>query len=183
MLGNLRVRDALSSGLKRELEMTDFWMFSSPFYPKPRRHALTWTSYNFCFVVVRKLGCCLEEEEREADCFQFSSVAQSCPTLCDPMIAARQASLSITNSRSTPKHMSIETVMPSNHLILCHHILLLLSISPSIRVFSNELTLRMRWLRYWSLSFSISPSKEHTGLISFRMEYFRIVILKKLSLR
>ena len=175
MLGNLRVRDALSSGLKRELEMTDFWMFSSPFYPKPRRHALTWTSYNFCFVIVRKWGCCLEEEEREADCFQFSSVAQSCLTVCDPMIAARQASLSITSCRSSLKLMS---VMPSSHLILCCPLLPLPPIPPSLRVFSNELNLRMRWLRYWSLSFSISPSKEHTGLISFRMDWLDLLAVQ-----
>ena len=83
--------------------------------------------------------------------------------------AARQASLSITNSRSLPKSMSIESVMPSNHLILCRPLLLLPSIPPWIRVFSNESTLHMRWPKYWSLSLSISPSNEHPGLISFRM--------------
>ena len=96
--------------------------------------------------------------------YQFSSVAQSCPTLCDPMIAARQASLSITNSRSTPKHMSIETVMPSNHLILCHPLLFLPLIPPSIKVLSNESALHIRWPKYWSFSLSISPSNEHPGL-------------------
>ena len=90
---------------------------------------------------------------------QISSVAQSCLTLCDP-IAACQASLSITNSRSLPKLMSIESVMPPSHLILCHPLLLLPSIPPSIRIFSNESTLRMRWPKYWSFSFSISPSNE-----------------------
>ena len=88
-----------------------------------------------------------------------------------PWIAARQASLSITNSRSSPKPMSIELVMPSSHLILCHPLLLLPPIPPSIRVFSNESTLRMRWPKYWSFSFNISPSKEHPGLISFRMDW------------
>ena len=88
-----------------------------------------------------------------------------------PWIAARQASLSITNSRSSPKPMSIELVMPSSHLILCHPLLLLPPILPSIRVFSNESTRRMRWPKYWSFSFSISPSKEHPGLISFRMDW------------
>ena len=83
-------------------------------------------------------------------------------------IAAHQASLSITNSRSSLKLMSIESVMPSSHLILCCPLLLLPPIPPSIRVFSNESTLRMRWPKYWSFSFSISPSKEHPGLISFR---------------
>ena len=89
----------------------------------------------------------------------FSSVTQLCPTLCDPMTAARQASLSITNSRSLLKLMSIESVMPSNHLILCRP-LLLPSIFPSIRVFSRDLALHIRWPKYWSFSFSfsISPS-------------------------
>ena len=87
-----------------------------------------------------------------------------------PRIAARQASLSITNSWSSLRLTSIESVMPSSHLILCHPLLLLLSIPPSIRVFSNESALHMRWPKYWSFSFSISPSKEHPGLISFRMD-------------
>ena len=101
---------------------------------------------------------------------QFSSVAQSCPTLCDPWIAARQASLSITNSQSLLWLMAIESVMPSSHLILGHPLLLLAPIPPSIRVFSNESTLRMRWPKYWSFNFSIIPFKEHPGLISFRMD-------------
>jgi len=84
--------------------------------------------------------------------------------------AARQASLSITNSWSPPKPMSIESVMPSNHLILCHPLLLLPSIFPSIRVFSNESDLHIRWPKYWSFSFNMSPSNEHPGLISFRMD-------------
>ena len=88
-----------------------------------------------------------------------------------PWIAAHQASLSITNSRSSPRLMSIESVMPSSHLILCHPLLLLAPIPPSIRVFSNESTLRIRWPKNWSFSFSISPSKEHPGLISFRMDH------------
>ena len=87
-----------------------------------------------------------------------------------PWIAARQASLSITNSRSSLKLMSIELMMPSSHRILCHPLLLLPPIPRSIRVFSNESTLHMRWPKYWSFSFSISPSKEHPGLISFRMD-------------
>ena len=86
-----------------------------------------------------------------------------------PWIAACQASLSITNSRSSLRLTSIESVMPSSHLILCHPLLLLPSIPPRIRVFSNESTHRMRWPNYWSFSFSISPSNEHPGLISFRM--------------
>ena len=95
------------------------------------------------------------------------SVAQSCLTLCDPMIAAYQASLSITNSRSLPKVMSIELVMPSNHLIFCLPLLLLPPIFPSIRVFSNESAHCIRWPKYWSFSFSISPSKEYSGFIFF----------------
>ena len=87
-----------------------------------------------------------------------------------PWIAARQASLSITNSQSSLKLTSIESVMPSSHLILCRPLLLLLTIPPSIRVFSNESTLRMRWPKYWSFSFSIIPSKEIPGLMSFRMD-------------
>ena len=87
-----------------------------------------------------------------------------------PWITARQASLSITNSRSSLKLMSIESVMPSSHLILCRPFLLLPPIPPSIRIFSNESTLRMRWPKYWSFSFSINPSNEHPGLISFTMD-------------
>ena len=102
---------------------------------------------------------------------QFSPVTQSCPTLCDPWTAARQASLSITNSRSLLKLMSIESVMPSNHRILCRPLLLLPSIFPSIRVFSNESTLCIRWPKNWSFSFNISPSNEYSGLISFRMKW------------
>ena len=100
--------------------------------------------------------------------YQFSSVSQSCLTICDP---ACQASLSITNSRSLPKFMSIKLAMPSNHLILCHPLLLLPSILPSIRVFSNESVLHIRWPEYWSFSFSISPSSEYSELISFRMDW------------
>ena len=87
-----------------------------------------------------------------------------------PSIAARQSSLSITNSRSSLRLMSIETVMPSSHLFLCRPLLLLPPIPPSITVFSNESTLLMRWPKYWSFSFSINPSKEIPGLISFRMD-------------
>ena len=88
-----------------------------------------------------------------------------------PWIAACQASLSITNSQSSPKPMSIESMMPSNHLILCRPLLLLPSIFPSIRVFSGESALRIRWPKYWSFSINISPSNEHPGLISFRMDW------------
>ena len=112
---------------------------------------------------------------------QFSSVAQSCLTVCNPWTAARQASLSITNSRNLLKRMSIESVMPSNHLILCCPLLLLPSIFPSIRVFSNESALHIRWPKYWSFSFNISPSNEHPGLISFRMDWLDLLAVKGLS--
>ena len=95
-----------------------------------------------------------------------------------PWIAARQASLSITNSRSLPKPTSIESVMPSNHLILCCLLLLLPPIPPCIRVFSNESTLRMRWPKYWSISFNISPSSEHPGLIAFRMDWLDLLAVQ-----
>ena len=92
-----------------------------------------------------------------------------------PWIAAHQASLSITNPRSLLKLMPIESVMSPSHLILCHPLLLLLPIPPSIRVFSNESVLRIRWPKYWSFSFSISPSNEHPGLISFRMDWYNML--------
>ena len=95
------------------------------------------------------------------------SGATSCPTLCDPMDAACQASLFFTTSRSLPKLLSVESVMPSNHLILCRPLLLLPSVFPRIRVFSNESALFIRWPKYWSFSLSISPSHEYSGLISF----------------
>ena len=95
-----------------------------------------------------------------------------------PWTAAHQASLPITNSRSLPKLMSIESVMPCSHLILCHPLLLLPSIPPSIRVFSNESILLMRWPKYWSFSFSIRPSNEHPGLISFRMDWLDLLTVQ-----
>ena len=95
-----------------------------------------------------------------------------------PWTAARQASLSITNTRSPPKPMSIELVMPSNHLILCCPLLFLPSVFPSIRVFSNESVLRIRWPKYWSFSFKISPSNEHSGLISFRVDWLDLLAVQ-----
>ena len=99
--------------------------------------------------------------------FCCCSVTQSPPTLCDPMNCSRQAFLSITNSQSLPKLTSIESVMPSSHLILCRPLLLPPSIFPSIRVFSNESALCIRWPKYWSFSFSISPSNDYSGSIAF----------------
>ena len=95
-----------------------------------------------------------------------------------PRIAAHQASLSITNSWSLLKLMPIESVMPSNHLILCRPLLLLPSIFPSIKVFSSESTLRIRWPKYWSFSFSISPSNQYSGLISFRMDWLDLLAVQ-----
>ena len=111
---------------------------------------------------------------------QLSSIQLlSCVRLfATPRIAARQASLSITNSRNSPILTSIESEMPSSHLILCHPLLLLPSIPPSIRVFSNESTLRMRWPKCWSFSFSIIPSKEHPGLIFFRMDWLDLLAVQ-----
>ena len=101
----------------------------------------------------------------------------SCVWLCDP-VNHSQTSPSITNSWSLPKPMFIESVMPSNHLILCHPLLLLPSISPSIRVFSNESALCIRWPKYWSFSFNISPSNEQPGLISFRMDWLDVLAVQ-----
>ena len=98
-----------------------------------------------------------------------------------PWAAAREASLSITNSQSLLKLMSIESVMPSNHLILCCSLLLLPSVFPSIRVFSSESALPIRWPKYWSFSFSISPSNEYSGLISFRIDWLDLLALQGLS--
>ena len=111
---------------------------------------------------------------------QFSSVQSlsRVQLFVTPWIAARQASLSITNSRSRPKLMSIELVMPSSHLILCCPLLLLPPIPPSIRVFSNESTLHLRWPKYWSSSFSISPSNEHPGPISIRMDWLDLLAVQ-----
>ena len=110
--------------------------------------------------------------------YVFSSVAQLCLFFATPWTAAHQASLSITNSRSLLKLMSIELVMPSNHLTLCRPLLLLPSIFPSIRVFSNESVLCIRWPEYWCFSFSISPSNEHSGLISFRMDWLDLLAVQ-----
>ena len=109
---------------------------------------------------------------QEDDISQFNSVQSlgHVQLFATPWITERQASLSITNSRSLLKLMSIKSVMPSSHLILCHPLLLLPPVPPSIKVFSNKSTLHMRWPKYWSFSFSIIPSKEIPGLISFRMD-------------
>ena len=107
---------------------------------------------------------------------QFGSVAQSCPTLCDPMNLSMPG---LPISQSPPKPMSIESVMPSSHLILCRPLLLLPSIFPSFRVFSSESALHIRWPTYWSFSFSISPSNEHPGLISLRMDWLDLLAVQR----
>ena len=115
------------------------------------------------------------------DTFYFPSSVQSlsCVWLVTPWIAAHQTSLSITNSRSLLKLMFIESMMPSNHLILCHALLLPPSVCLSIRVFSNESVLHIRWPKYWSFSFSISPSSEYSGLISFRMDWLDLLAVQR----
>ena len=135
--------------------------------------------YNYIFLL-SFLGC------RYVFCIfltssvQFSSVQSlSCVRLfATPWIAARQASLSITNSQSSLKLTTIESVMPSSHLILCRPLLLLPPIPPSIGVFSNESTLHMRWPKYWSFNFSIIPSKEIPGLFSFRMDWLDLLAVQ-----
>ena len=102
---------------------------------------------------------------------QFSSVTQSCPTLCNPMNSSTPSLPVHHQLLSLPILMSIESVMPSNHIILCHPLLLLPSIFPNIKDFSNESAFRIRWPKYWSFSFNISPSYEYSGLISFRMNW------------
>ena len=109
---------------------------------------------------------------------QFSSVAQSCLTFATPWTEACQATLSITNAWSLLKLTSIASVMPSNHLILCCPLLLLPSIFPSIKVFSNESVLCIGWPKYWSFSFSISPSNEYSGLISLRNDWFTLLAVQ-----
>ena len=114
------------------------------------------------------------------DSIQFSSVQSLSPVwlFATPWIASRQASLSITNSQNSPRLTSIESVMPSSHLILCHPLLLLPPIPPGIRVFCSESTHLMRWPKYWSFSFSIIPSKEIPGLISFRMDWLELLAVQ-----
>ena len=112
---------------------------------------------------------------------QFSSVQSlsRVQLFVSALSAALQASLSITNSRSPPKLMSIESVMPSNHLILCRPLLLSPSVFPSIRIFSGESVLHIRWPKYWSCSFSINPSNEYSGLISFRMDWLDFLAVQE----
>ena len=134
-----------------------------------------WTELNWVcllyFICVCWNFCVLH-----SDCCCYS-VTQSCQTLGNRGLPAWQASLSFTISQSLFKLMSIESVMPSNYLILCRPLLLLPSIFPSIRIFSNESALHIRWPKYWSFSFSISPSNEYSGLISFRMDWLDLLVV------
>ena len=109
---------------------------------------------------------------------QFSSVTQSCPTVCNPITVARHDFQSITNSWSIFKLMAIKLVTPSNHLILCQPLLLQPSIFPSIRVFPSESVLQIKWPKYWSFSFTISPSNDYSGLISFRMDWLDLLAVQ-----
>ena len=118
----------------------------------------------------------LSAENPPPHCFCCGSVAQLYPTLCDPVDCTHQASLSFTISQCLLKLLSTESVMLSNHLGLCHPLLRLPSIFPSIRVFSNELALCIRWPKYWS--FTISPSKEYSGLISFKIDWFDLLAVQ-----
>ena len=121
------------------------------------------------------------QDNFEEGTLQFSSVQllSHARLFATPWTAAHQASLSITNSQSLLKLMSIESVMPSNHLILCHPLLLLPSIIPSIRIFSNESALHIRWPKYWSFSFSLSPSNEYSELISFRIYWLNLLAVQR----
>ena len=144
-------------------EITPFWL------------SVSW-KYFLSFPPIKV--CYEESTSRPRKLTQFSSVAQSCPTLCDPWTTARQASLSVTNCQSPPKPMSIESVIPSNHLILCHPFLLLPSIFPSIRVFSNESALLITWSKYWSFRFRNSLSSEYSRLISFWIDWFDLLAVQ-----
>jgi len=155
---------------------------------KSKNNSCKWI---YIVAVVQSLSCvqlfvtpmdCSTPDSSVLHCLpvQFSSIQllSRVRLFATPWITARQASLSITNSQSSCKLTSIESVMPSSHLILCHPLLLLSPIPPSIRVFSNESTLCMRWPKYWSFSFSIIPSKEIPGLISFRMDWLDLLAVQ-----
>ena len=120
----------------------------------------------------------MEQNKNAENKNQFSSVARPCPTLCDPMNRSTPGLPVHHQLQSPPKPMSIGSVVPSSHLILYHPLLLLPSIFPSIRVFSNESALCIRWAKYWSFSFNISPSNEHPGLISFRMDWLDLLAVQ-----
>ena len=122
--------------------------------------------------------CCSTFKVFRSESVQFSPVAQSCPTLCDPMNHSTPGLPVYHQLLEFTKPMSIESVMPSNYLILCRPLLLLPSIFPSIRVFSNESALPIKWPKYWSFSFSIRPSNEYSGLISFKMDWLDLLAVQ-----
>ena len=146
----------------------------------------TMTNFIFLGSKITANGDCKHEIKRHLlfgrkamiNLVHFSSVAQLYPTLCNPMDCSTPGFPVHNNSGSLPKLMSIKSVMPSNHFILCHPFILLASIFPSIRVFSNESALHIRWPKYWSFTFSISPSNEHPGLISFRMDLLDLLAVQ-----
>ena len=140
-------------------------------YPEVSQHSIL-------IMLVLSLGTLFYSFPELIYSVQFSSVAQSCPTVCDTMNPSTPGLPVHHQLPSSLKLMSIESVMPSSHLILCHPLLLMPPIPPSIRVFSNESTLRMRWPKYWSFSFSISPSNEHPGLISFRLDWLDLLAVQ-----
>ena len=150
-----------------------FFLFHGlPFY---------FVSYFVCFMQKLFSLVCFPLPELLVSYQKNYSVQFSCSVVSNsatPQTAARQASLSIANSQSPPKPMSIESVMPYNHLILCRPLLLLPSTFPSIRVFSNESVLCIRWPKYWSFSFNISPSNEHSGLISFKLDWLDLLAVQ-----
>ena len=163
--------------------------FTSFFYPvykylsvfcQCRTQSFKRPKWYWIYLLTCLTACILQWWEDGFCLLQFSSVHLFSRVLlfATPWTAARQASLSITNSQSSPKPMSIESVMPSNHLILCRPLLLLPSIFPSIRIFSNESALHIRYPKYWSLSFNISPTNEHPGLISFRMDWLDLLAVQ-----
>ena len=129
--------------------------------------------------ILSKIPCAIEQVVINSFKYQSVQLLSRVQLFVTPWIAARQASLSITNSRSSLQLTSIKSVMPSSHLILCRPLLLLPPIPPSIRIFSNESTLHMRWPKYWSFSFSISPSSEHPGLLSFRMDWLDLLAVQR----
>ena len=127
---------------------------------------------------MKNIYFCVTDYARAFDCVQFSSVAHSGPTLCDPLNCSTPGLPVHHHLWSSLRLTSINSVMPSSHLILCRPLLLLPSIPPSIRVFSNESTLHIRWPKYWSFKFSIIPSKEIPGLISFRMDWLDLLAVQ-----
>ena len=159
-----------------------YWIFTEWFLcakPVLGAGAKTWTKQTKAFLHSISSQCIHSSGQEEANNKQFSSAAQSCQTLCDSMNRSMPG-LPVYHQLlwSLPKLMSIESVMPTNHLILCHPLLFPPSIFPSMRVFSKESALSIRWPKYWCLSFNNSPPKEHPGLIAFRMDWLDLLALQ-----